>query len=177
MPEDLLFRHQDTQKSHDLLSGRGERERDCGVRGHDSPSSRSPLLIVLSELETKQCVNMAPKKPAATAEVALVPLKNCLVNLPPSLVSLLVNANTVSKLSVMGQYVFYQLICVRVSACSKCDHRIAIQVGHNKAQWSSPATIMFPRLDGHAEQAQTCAGHWKGRLERWGFQRAGNIYC
>ncbi|CAI7673341.1 unnamed protein product [Penicillium manginii] len=37
---------------------------------------------------------MAPKKPSTTAEVALVPLKNCLVNLPPSLVSLLVNANT-----------------------------------------------------------------------------------
>ncbi|KAJ5346538.1 hypothetical protein N7541_009020 [Penicillium brevicompactum] len=40
---------------------------------------------------------MAPKKPAATAEVALVPLKNCLVNLPPSLVSLLVNANTTAQ--------------------------------------------------------------------------------
>ncbi|KAJ5485142.1 hypothetical protein N7539_005130 [Penicillium diatomitis] len=37
---------------------------------------------------------MAPKKPSTTAEVALVPLKNCLVNLPPSLVALLVNANT-----------------------------------------------------------------------------------
>ncbi|KAL4998052.1 P-loop containing nucleoside triphosphate hydrolase protein [Aspergillus recurvatus] len=37
---------------------------------------------------------MAPRKPSTTAEIALVPLKNCLVNLPPSLVSLLVNANT-----------------------------------------------------------------------------------
>ena len=42
---------------------------------------------------------MAPKKPSSTAEVALVPLKNCLVNLPPSLVALLVNANTVSSSS------------------------------------------------------------------------------
>ncbi|KKK27065.1 peroxisome biosynthesis protein [Aspergillus rambellii] len=40
---------------------------------------------------------MAPRKPATTAEVALVPLKNCLVNLPPSLVSLLVNANTAAQ--------------------------------------------------------------------------------
>ncbi|KGO76882.1 ATPase, AAA-type, core [Penicillium italicum] len=40
---------------------------------------------------------MAPKKPAATAEVALTPLKNCLVNLPPSLVALLVNANTTAQ--------------------------------------------------------------------------------
>ncbi|KAI2787535.1 hypothetical protein POX_f07904 [Penicillium oxalicum] len=37
---------------------------------------------------------MAPKKPSTTAEVALIPLKNCLVNLPPSVVALLVNANT-----------------------------------------------------------------------------------
>ncbi|KAJ5113210.1 hypothetical protein N7456_001744 [Penicillium angulare] len=40
---------------------------------------------------------MAPKKPSTTAEVALVPLKNCLVNLPPSLVSLLVNADTTAQ--------------------------------------------------------------------------------
>jgi peroxin-1 len=46
---------------------------------------------------------MAPKKPAATAEVALIPLKNCLVNLPSSLVALLVNANTVSLLAVTYQ--------------------------------------------------------------------------
>ncbi|KAL3475810.1 AAA+-type ATPase [Aspergillus californicus] len=40
---------------------------------------------------------MAPRKPSSTAEVALVPMKNCLVNLPPSLVSLLVNANTTAQ--------------------------------------------------------------------------------
>ncbi|KAJ5666198.1 uncharacterized protein N7477_008646 [Penicillium maclennaniae] len=40
---------------------------------------------------------MAPKKPSTTAEVALVPLKSCLVNLPPSLVALLVNANTAAQ--------------------------------------------------------------------------------
>ncbi|OAX82567.1 hypothetical protein ACJ72_03083 [Emergomyces africanus] len=39
---------------------------------------------------------MAPgnRKTSTTAEVALVPLKNCLVNLPPLLVSLLMNTNT-----------------------------------------------------------------------------------
>ncbi|KAK2845301.1 hypothetical protein FQN49_005856, partial [Arthroderma sp. PD_2] len=38
---------------------------------------------------------MAPSKRTPTlAEIALVPLKSCLVNLPPPLVSLLVNANT-----------------------------------------------------------------------------------
>ena len=35
--------------------------------------------------------------PPARAEVALVPLKNCLVNLPSSLVSVLNNANVVSN--------------------------------------------------------------------------------
>ncbi|KAK9596281.1 Peroxisome biosynthesis protein pex1 [Aspergillus fumigatus] len=40
---------------------------------------------------------MAPREPSSIAEVALVPLKNCLVNLPPSLVSLLVNANTAAQ--------------------------------------------------------------------------------
>ncbi|KAI5294946.1 Peroxisome biosynthesis protein pex1 [Ascosphaera acerosa] len=40
---------------------------------------------------------MAPKKGAVTVEVALVPLKNCLVNLPPTLVNLLVNSNTAAQ--------------------------------------------------------------------------------
>ncbi|PGH11474.1 hypothetical protein AJ79_04849 [Helicocarpus griseus UAMH5409] len=46
---------------------------------------------------------MAPgnRKTTTTAEVALVPLKNCLVNLPPSLVSLLVNANTAAQNAVV----------------------------------------------------------------------------
>ena len=87
--------------SHDSSSGRGEREVKCGVRGCVSPSSQFPLLLVLSVLTIIQRFKMAPKKPAATAEVALTPLKNCLVNLPPSLVALLVNANTVSLLGVL----------------------------------------------------------------------------
>jgi peroxin-1 len=41
----------------------------------------------------------AGKKPSAQpAEIALVHLKSCLVNLPWSLVSVLVNANTVGAL-------------------------------------------------------------------------------
>ncbi|KAI5286428.1 Peroxisome biosynthesis protein pex1, partial [Ascosphaera aggregata] len=40
---------------------------------------------------------MAPKKAVTTVEVALVPLKNCLVNLPPTLVNVLVNANTAAQ--------------------------------------------------------------------------------
>lgn len=48
---------------------------------------------------------MAPsRKPSTTAEVALVPLKNCLVNLPPSLVSVLVNANAVRSETIFATY-------------------------------------------------------------------------
>lgn len=43
-------------------------------------------------------MTMAPRSNAQSisAELSLVRLKNCLVNLPPTLVSLLVNADTVS---------------------------------------------------------------------------------
>ncbi|KAL9122879.1 MAG: hypothetical protein Q9187_000568 [Circinaria calcarea] len=38
-----------------------------------------------------------PKRTTTTAEVALVQLRNCLVNLPPSVVAILVNANTAAQ--------------------------------------------------------------------------------
>ena len=46
---------------------------------------------------TRQTDTMAPRKntQSTVAEISLVHLKNCLVNLPSSLVSLLVNVNTV----------------------------------------------------------------------------------
>jgi hypothetical protein len=37
--------------------------------------------------------------PAVRAEVVLVSLKNCLVNLPPGLIALISNTNTVRSLS------------------------------------------------------------------------------
>ncbi|KAL1837933.1 hypothetical protein VTJ49DRAFT_3253 [Mycothermus thermophilus] len=48
---------------------------------------------------TTTTTNMAPRKnnPSAAAEIALVHLQNCLVNLPPSLAALLANANTPSQ--------------------------------------------------------------------------------
>ncbi|KAJ6172702.1 hypothetical protein N7470_001769, partial [Penicillium chermesinum] len=60
--------------------------------------------VILPRLFLRQqlcALIMAPKKPTTTAEVALVPLKNCLVNLPPSLVSLLVNANTPAQNAII----------------------------------------------------------------------------
>jgi hypothetical protein len=85
---------------------------DCGVRGWSrrlalhhhalSPDFFSLasltsvfLLYFHRQVSARVRLRMAPRKPSTTAEVALVSLKNCLVNLPPSLVSLLVNANTV----------------------------------------------------------------------------------
>ena len=45
---------------------------------------------------------MAPRKNAQStpAEISLVHLRNCLVNLPPSLASLLATVNTVSSVYV-----------------------------------------------------------------------------
>ena len=49
---------------------------------------------------------MAPRKNAQStaAELSLVHLKNCLVNLPLTLVSLLVNVNTVSTRSALVRH-------------------------------------------------------------------------
>ncbi|KAJ5666980.1 hypothetical protein N7462_011389, partial [Penicillium macrosclerotiorum] len=63
---------------------------DLRSSGHPTP----PSLCLRRQL---CALTMAPKKPSTAAEVALVPLKNCLVNLPPSLVALLVNANTAAQ--------------------------------------------------------------------------------
>jgi hypothetical protein len=71
-----------------------ESERESG-----ESATEHPTLSTLSSCASHSYICaliMAPKKPTTTAEVALVPLKNCLVNLPPSLVALLANANTVS---------------------------------------------------------------------------------
>lgn len=66
----------------------------CGFKLH---SNATPLALPPASRVT-QAMAPAPKKPAAVqAEVALLhSLKNCLVNLPAALVSVLVNANTVS---------------------------------------------------------------------------------
>lgn len=63
-------------------------------------SQQCHTLRYISDITVPQAMAPAPKKPAAVqAEVALLhSLKNCLVNLPASLVSVLVNANTVSCL-------------------------------------------------------------------------------
>ena len=122
---------------------------------------------------------MAPKKPSSTAEVALVPLKNCLVNLPPSLVALLVNANTVSSSSnfyfKIG-FLFPLSALTRESDCAECHCRAAVPTDGREAQREPRAAVLLPGMDRHAEQAQTCAG---GRA-RWNqqflfHQRAGRL--
>lgn len=71
---------------------------------------------------------MAPSKRTPTlAEVALVPLKSCLVNLPSPLVSLLVNANTVSKME------FYDLR--RIANC--CELACAKRYRRATAPWET----------------------------------------
>lgn len=76
------------------------------------PWSYPRIAAAYQSIYLSQRLRMAPRKPSTTAEIALVPLKNCLVNLPPSLTALLVNANTVcrrpdflgGKLSVADHY-------------------------------------------------------------------------
>jgi hypothetical protein len=67
-------------------------------------TSRSVILNVSAGDHLLSFVMAPSRKTSATAEVALAPLKNCLVNLPPSLVSLLVNANAVSSGTVSTAY-------------------------------------------------------------------------
>lgn len=65
---------------------------------------------------------MAP----ARAEVALVQLKNCLVNLPPSLVTVLQNANTVRHVS-KGTVTLSDYYSP-VPGCPKCCRRAPVSV-------------------------------------------------
>lgn len=86
----------------------GPGKEECGDSGVSKEShSRSSGLVSSSPriwlhillpaaIRCTRILAMAPRKPTTTAEVALVPLKSCLVNLPSSLVSMLVNANAVS---------------------------------------------------------------------------------
>lgn len=71
------------------------------MRLHSGSDSQfcSFLFLTVSE--------MAPRKPTP-AEISLVHLKNCFVNLPASLVSLLVNIDTVSfaHLLTVQQFTF-----------------------------------------------------------------------
>lgn len=111
---------------------------------------------------------MAPKKPSSTAEVALVPLKNCLVNLPPSLVALLVNANTVSSssnfffisdwfsFSLVGADERIRLRRMSLSSCST-DRRPGSSAGTPR---SGPAT-----WDGPACRASANLRRWSGEME------------
>lgn len=103
---------------------------------------------------------MPPKKPAGNvvqAEVALQQsLKNCLVNLPASLVSVLVNANAVRQPPP------WQAHKANASDVGRTERRrrallppaaSARRLGHTQC---IPAEVDIRGLDGHAEQAQAC---------------------
>lgn len=72
---------------------------DSNHHHHIRPSS------LPAHLSGRPTSTMAPKKAATTVEVALVPLKNCLVNLPPVLVNMLVNANHVCSSMRLRPYI------------------------------------------------------------------------
>lgn len=81
-----------------------------GARAEHPPLRIHVLLLLKTASVAFACHDcfqlfaMAPRKNAqsTSAELSLVHLKNCLVNLPPTLVSLLVNVNTVSYRGMAG---------------------------------------------------------------------------
>ena len=113
---------------------------------------------------------MPPKKAAGQvvqAEVALQQsLKNCLVNLPASLVSVLVNANTVSDachaLQVLAESSLLDF--------AKCHRRTLVpatsSARRRRIEELLAAKVCVLRMDGHAKQAQACACGGTGGTER-----------
>lgn len=97
---------------------------------------------------------MAPsRKTATTAEVALVPLKSCLVNLPTPVVSLLVNANAVRahilRTDWTSTYTSFTLLGCPKRHCGTTVSTIKFAIYRSK--------VVVPRMDGHAEQAEAGA--------------------
>lgn len=100
---------------------------------------------------------MAPKKPSTTAEVALVPLKNCLVNLPPSLVALLVNANTVCEIPLSDSSALLSIYMEASTSLTlkidraECYCRVTVLPHRGESQWQFRTTILLSGMDGNAE--------------------------
>lgn len=107
---------------------------------------------------------MAPSRNAqsTSAELSLVPLKNCLVNLPPTLVSLLVNINTVS-FAVLRVW-----IALTVSkACAECHCRAQLPRAAERAtRGRKQPAIRLRGMDGHAQQKEVCSPRW-ARRRKW----------
>lgn len=72
-----------------------------------------------------------PTGQPVTAHVALLQLKNCLVNLPASLVSALVNANTVCEASISGR---------ALANSDKVAQNIVVELSYRQPEPSSDAT-------------------------------------
>ena len=104
---------------------------------------------------------------ATSAEISLIHLKNCLVNLPSSLSSLLVNVNTVSRAIHLLQLL---LNSVPLSASPKCYYRIELPNTSTcrflADQWRADCKVHIRGMDRNAKQAQTCT-YCKPRWYQW----------
>ena len=91
---------------------------------------------------------------STSAEISLVHLKNCLVNLPSSLASLLVNINTVSLSSPLAPAEAYFSL-----ACAKCHYRIELPCPSTcwERVEGPNSEIHLCWMDWYAEQATACA--------------------
>ena len=93
--------------------------------------------------------------PAVRAEVALVSLKNCLVNLPPGLIALISNTNIVRLPLTTAQPL---IPADPIVASSKCRRRATIQISDiiiwGCVEWKCCRLpkIRLCWMDWHAEQ-------------------------
>ena len=117
-------------------------------------------------LHTSHSRIMPPKKPAGNvvqAEVALQQsLKNCLVNLPASLVSVLVNANAVSCRPPLTAHNTDTSDVGRAECRRRALLPSAAPARRLGCTQCIPAEVDIRGMDGHAEQAQACG---RGRQE------------
>lgn len=117
------------------------------------------------------------QRKATAAEVSLVHLKNCLVNLPSSLVSLLVNVDTVRLEPVTLPYgPACRLMFPCLPARSKCRRRAQLpehpsRRGRQSCRRIGPE-IGIPRMDWHAQQEEAC-GDSRTRWDQWLEKRIG----
>lgn len=105
---------------------------------------------------TEQLTIMAPKRGATPVELALVQLRNCLVNLPPTLVAALGNSNTVGLSFTghrLGCLVLIYTDSIRQSKMSSWNYSTAHPRLLPRAQIPSPTSNQFTS-DGLVWQAR-----------------------
>ena len=110
----------------------------------------SHLRVILESHETFRNPAMAPTQ----AEIRLVELRNCFVNVPRSIVALLDNAKAVSSPVALFGHIAHTLL-----GCPECCRRATTQrslvdcTNLKKAQWRFP-TLCIRRMDWNGKHSK-----------------------